>query len=259
MKLTKAPARAAPGGVVVFHDRRHAGRILAEHLAATAADDPIVIGLPRGGVPVAAEVARALEAPLDVLVVRKLGHPRQPELGLGAIAEGGFRVLNEKLAARLGVSGPALDRVTLQEVRELNRRVQSYRRGRSPAPVGGHTVIVVDDGLATGFTARAAIGALRARGAQRVVLAVPVAPPEAAAEMERLVDKLVCLEQPTSLFAVGEFYDHFEPVSDEEGASLLDDAANRLRRNALPVPVTFGRPSPSSGEQEGRAACEPSI
>lgn len=245
--------------MLVFHDRRHAGRMLAERLAARVAEDPIVIGLPRGGVPVAAEVARTLEAPLDVLVVRKLGHPRQPELGLGAIAEGGFRVLNEKLAARVGVSAPALDRVTHQEVRELNRRVRTYRRGRTPTSVAGRTVIVVDDGLATGFTAQAAIGALRARGARRVVLAVPVAPPEAAAEMERLVDELVCLEQPIPFFAVGEFYDHFEPVSEEEVTSLLDEAASRLRRNALPLPVTVGRLSPSGGQQKGRAACEPSI
>jgi predicted phosphoribosyltransferase len=245
--------------------------MLAERLAATAAEGPVVIGLARGGVPVAAEVAQALGAPLDVLVVRKLGHPRQPELGLGAVAEGGFRVINERLAARLGVSGPALDRVTLQQVRDLNRRVQSYRRGRPPVPIGGRTVIVVDDGLATGFTARAAIGALRARGAQRVVLAVPVAPPEAAAEMRRLVDEFVCLEQPTPFFAVGECYDHFEPVSDEEVASVLMEAAKTLRGNAMRLPVTSGRPSPSSGEaitasrspsfahgRKGRGACEPS-
>jgi putative phosphoribosyl transferase len=231
----------------VFHDRRHAGRMLAEHLAVTAAEDPIVIGLPRGGVPVAAEVARALEAPLDVVVVRKLGHPSQPELGLGAIAEGGYRIVNQKLTTRLGVSAPVLDRVTLQEVCELQRRVRCYRRGRPPIPVESRTVIVVDDGLATGFTARAGIGALRARGAQRVILAVPVAPPEVAPELQRLVDEFVCLEEPLWFFSVGEFYDKFDPVSDEEVAGLLDEAANTLRGNALLSPVSRERPSPTSG------------
>jgi predicted phosphoribosyltransferase len=154
--------------------------MLAERLLGYRAEDPVVVGLPRGGVPVAAEVARALDAPLDVLVVRKLGCPFQPELGMGAIGEDGAIVLNRELIARLGLGGEEVQQVIERERVELERRLRRYRGERPPEPVSGRTVILVDDGLATGATARAAIQVLRLRGARRVVLAVPVAPPHTA-------------------------------------------------------------------------------
>jgi putative phosphoribosyl transferase len=160
---------------VHFVDRRDAGRQLAGRLVPLVSGQPIVVGLPRGGVPVAYEVARALGAPLDVLVVRKLGCPWQPELGVGALGEGGIRLLNRRLMREVGVTETDLGEVIEREQQELDARVVRYRGDRDPIPVEGRTVIVVDDGLATGFTARAAIEVLRRRGAGRVVLAVPVA------------------------------------------------------------------------------------
>lgn len=211
----------------MFEDRRHAGRLLTERLADMAVDEPLVIGLPRGGLPVAAEVADTLQTPLDVVVVRRLSHPTQTDLGLGAIAKGGFRIVNDDLAARLGVSVPVLDRVTLEEVRELQREARRYRHGRPPLSVAGRTVIMVDDGIATGLTARTGVGALQARGADRIILAVPVAAPETAPELNQLVDEFICLDQPQWFFSIGEFYDHFPPVTDDDVTELLDHAATR--------------------------------
>jgi putative phosphoribosyl transferase len=205
----------------MFRDRRHAGRLLGERVRALGLSRPIVLGLPRGGVVVAAEVARALGAPLDVLVVRKLGAPGNPELGVGAIAEGGVSVLNESLIARLGVRPRDLEAVTQREARELERRTAAYRRGRAPLELGGGTAVVVDDGLATGYTARAAVAAARRRGASSVVLAVPVAAPETVREFAPLVEAVVCVEMPEFLYAVGASYADFSQTRDEEVERLL--------------------------------------
>jgi putative phosphoribosyl transferase len=205
----------------MFRDRRHAGRLLGERVRALGLSRPIVLGLPRGGVVVAAEVAQALGAPLDVLVVRKLGAPGNPELGIGAIAEGGVSVLNESLIARLGVRPRDLEAVTQREARELERRTAAYRRGRAPLELGGGTAVVVDDGLATGYTARAAVAAARRRGASSVVLAVPVAAPETVREFAPLVEAVVCVEMPEFLYAVGASYADFSQTRDEEVERLL--------------------------------------
>jgi putative phosphoribosyl transferase len=204
-----------------FANRREAGRRLATSLAHLATEHPVVVGLPRGGMPVAYEVAQALGAPLDVLVIRKLGCPWQPELGVGALGEGGIRLLNEPLIRSTGVTKPQLDAVAGREDAELQRRVRRYRGERQPIAVAGRTVIVVDDGLATGFTARAGIEVLRRRGAHWIVLAVPVAPRDTITELRTVADEVVCLHTPSEFWAIGQFYDDFAQTSDEEVASLL--------------------------------------
>jgi len=180
----------------------------------------VVLGLPRGGVVLGAEVALTLRAPLDVLVVRKLGHPRQPELGLGAIAEDGVRVLNEALVARLGVTDDELDAVTAVERAELDRRVALYRPGPRQ-PLTGATAVIVDDGLATGYTALAALRSARRCGASRTVLAVPVGAKEAVALLRPAVDELVCLVVPEVFGSVGQAYRTFGQVPDEEVVAVL--------------------------------------
>jgi putative phosphoribosyl transferase len=207
-----------------FVNRRDAGRRLGMVLGHLAAERPIVVGLPRGGVPVAYEVAQALAAPLDVLVVRKLGCPWQPELGVGALGEGGIRLLNEPLLRSTGMTEVELEAVARGEGAEVERRVRRYRAGREPVPVAGRTVIVVDDGLATGFTARAGVEILRCRGAARIVLAVPVAPADTIEELQTVVDEVVCLHAPSTLGAIGWFYDDFAQTSDVEVAQLLATA-----------------------------------
>ena len=179
------------------------------------------MGMARGGVPVAFEVAGALGSPLDVVVVRKLGHPSQPELGLGAIAEEGARLVNRELVARLGVTEDVVDAVAAEQTTELERRLRVYRRGRRPLPAAGRTAIVVDDGLATGFTARAAVEVMRRRAADRVVLAVPVGPPDTVDELRDVADDVVCVETTQRFFGLSEWYDDFAQVSDEEVARLL--------------------------------------
>ena len=208
-----------------FADRTEAGARLAEavsRLPALSGQDAVVVALPRGGVPVAAPVARSLRAPLDVLVVRKLGHPRQPELGVGAIAEGGVQVLNDRLIARLGVDRATIDAVAVRETEELRRRVAAYRGDRPAVDVAGRVVVVVDDGLATGTTARAAVVAVRRRGAARVVLAVPVAAASTARELRGVADDLVCTYEPGHLRAVNQWYDDFRQVDDAEVVRLLE-------------------------------------
>jgi putative phosphoribosyl transferase len=204
-----------------FANRREAGRQLGGCVGHLAAERPVVVGLPRGGIPVAYEVAQALGAPLDVLVVRKLGCPWQPELGLGALGEGGIRLLNTSLMRSTGVTEAQLDAVAGREAAELRRRVQRYRGEREPFPVAGRTVVVVDDGLATGSTARAGIEVLRRRGARRIVLAVPVAPADAVRELRAVADEVVCLHTPRVFGAIGLFYDDFTQVSDVEVIGLL--------------------------------------
>jgi putative phosphoribosyl transferase len=207
---------------MLFHDRAHAGAELARRLTTyRGQDDVLVLGLPRGGVPVAYEVARELGAPLDIFLVRKLGVPGHDELAMGAIASGGVRVLNSSVVRTLGIPSAAIDRVAAEEQRELERREALYRQGRAPADVQGRTVILVDDGLATGSTIRAAVAALRPRGARKIVVAVPVAAPETCDEFRAEVDEIVCAETPDPFFAVGQFYVDFSQTTDQEVQDLL--------------------------------------
>lgn len=210
-----------------FADRRDAGKRLAERLESFRGDDVVVLGLPRGGVPVAYEVAVALGAPLDVIVVRKLGVPFQPELGMGAIGEGGVRIVNEEIVRAAQVTDAQLAEVERRERAELERRARRFRGDRPPVPLLGRTVIVVDDGIATGSTARAACQVARAHGARRVVLATPVAPPDTVARLRGDADDLVCLESPEPFFAIGQWYADFSQTSDAEVVMLLDRAAQR--------------------------------
>ncbi len=208
-----------------FADRRTAGRQLAEHLAEyEGRSDLVVLGLPRGGVPVAYEVAAALRAPLDVLLVRKLGVPGQEELAFGAIASGGVRVLNDDVISEARLPAPRIDRIAAEQRLELDRREQLYRRGRQPLQVRGRTVLAVDDGLATGATMRAAVRALRERGASSVVVAVPTAARATCAEVGRGADAIFCAMTPDPFVAVGLWYRDFAPTTDEEVRDLLDGA-----------------------------------
>lgn len=209
---------------MVFLDRADAGRHLAAELSYLRAQKPVVVGLPRGGVPVAFEVARALGAPLDIIIVRKLGVPFQPELGMGALGENGVRIVNDLVVRMAGVSPEQLAAVEEHERHELERRVQHLRGRQAPVPLEGRTVVVVDDGIATGSTARAACEVARAQGAARVVLAVPVAPSDATARLGDEADEVVCLISRDDFHAVGEFYADFAQVSDDEVTGYLDRA-----------------------------------
>lgn len=204
-----------------FRDRRDAGRRLAGAVAELELVDPVVVGLPRGGVPVAAEIASRLGAPLDVILVRKLGVPWQPELAMGAIGEGGVRVLNEAVLADAGPPEEAIHRVEEAERAELEARAVRYRGDRPRVPLAGRSIVVVDDGIATGSTARAALQVARAAGAAKVVLAVPVAPPSTVAALASDADAIVCVAQPDDFHAVGQFYDDFTQTSDDEVVALL--------------------------------------
>ena len=213
------PVLVKPG---LFRDRRDAGRLLAEKLAAYAnRPDALVLALPRGGVPVAYEVARALGAPLDVFVVRKLGVPGYEELAMGAVATGGVRVLNDQLVERLGIPEQMIDAVAARELQELARRERRYRGGRPPPDVRGRTVILVDDGLATGATMHAAIEALRQQKPTRIVVAVPTASPETCEEMKTKADDVICAITPAPFQAVGRWYQDFSQTTDEEVEALL--------------------------------------
>jgi putative phosphoribosyl transferase len=205
---------------VPFRDRADAGRRLAYRLVPVGGD-PVVLGLPRGGVPVAAEVARQLGAPLDVILVRKLGVPYQPELAMGAVGEGGVRVLNRQVLNVAGVRVDALASVEARAQKEIARRAVRLRGSRRPIPLAGRTAIVVDDGIATGSTAEAACQVARAHGAARVVLGVPVAPPASVARLRSIADDVVCLETPEQMLAIGQWYDDFTQTTDEEVAELL--------------------------------------
>ncbi len=210
--------------VMVFPDRQDAGARLARELVSLAGERPVIVALPRGGVPVAFEIARTLGAPLDILAVRKLGAPGDPELGVGAVAEDGTGVLDAGSAAMHGMTQSTLDATLALESRELRRRVEHYRDGRPSIPVQGRTVIVVDDGLATGLTDLAAVRALRKRGAHRIVVAVPVGSREAVSMLAEEADRVVCLEVPPRLFGVGMWYRDFAPVADEHVIALLAEA-----------------------------------
>lgn len=209
----------------IFRDRRDAGRRLAADLARYAGrDDVVVLALPRGGVPVAYEVARALQAPLDVFLVRKLGVPGHEELAMGAIASGGVRVLNDEVVRALGITADQIEAVTAAEQRELERRERQYRGAQRPPEVRGRTAILVDDGLATGASMRAAAAALRQQSPAWLVVAVPTAAPETCREFQRLVDEIVCAITPEPFYAVGLWYQDFSQTTDEEVRDLLQAA-----------------------------------
>jgi putative phosphoribosyl transferase len=235
-----------------FLDRHDAGRRLASELEPYAQERPVIVALPRGGVPVAFEVARALDAPLDILAVRKLGAPGNPELGVGAVAEDGTGVLDPHSAGMLGMTQDTLDTTIALESRELRRRVERYRDGRPSIPVRGRTVIIVDDGLATGLTDLAAVRALRKRGADHIVVAVPVGSGAAVSMLAEEADRIVCLKVPPRLLGVGRWYRDFTPVSDEQVMALLAEA--RAGETA-PAPVT-AESSPSTPEDSERSAGE---
>ncbi len=208
-----------------FRDRAEAGQRLARELTEYAdRDDVLVLGLPRGGVPVAFEVAQALDAPLDIFLVRKLGVPGHRELAMGAIASGGVRVMNQDVLQQLLVSEEAIDAVAAREREELERREQAYRGDRPRPDVTGKTVLLVDDGLATGASMRAALAALRERDPARIVVAVPTAPPRTCREFEDLADDVVCATTPEPFYGVGGSYVDFSQTTDEEVRELLDQA-----------------------------------
>jgi predicted phosphoribosyltransferase len=211
-----------------FHDRRDAGRVLGHRLAAYAGqDDVIVLALPRGGVVVGYEVARALHAPLDVLIVRKLGVPGHEELGFGAIASGGIRVVNRDLVRALRITDAMVEHVAGVESRELERRDRAYRGNRPPLEVRDRIVVLVDDGLATGATMLAAVQAMRKAGASSIIVAVPVASREACEAIRTYVDVCICLETPEPFAGVGAWYDDFTQTSDAEVRMLLAAPADR--------------------------------
>jgi predicted phosphoribosyltransferase len=204
-----------------FCDRPEAGRRLAALLEHRRDERPVVLGIPRGGVPVAAEVARALDAPLDVVVVRKLGAPHNPEYAIGALAEGGVRVLCEDAARAAGLSEDRLDELAARAERELLQGLALYRGARGPISLRERTAIIVDDGLATGRSALAAVRSARERGAARAILAVPVGAPEAARMLRRHADEVVCVVEPEQLWAVGCWYGDFGPTTDAEAVAAL--------------------------------------
>ncbi len=244
-----------------FVDRHDAGRRLAAELTALAGERPVVVALPRGGVPIAFEVAHALGAPLDILAVRKLGAPGNPELAVGAVAEDGTGVFDQQSAGMLGMTQAMFDSTLAQESQELRRRVERYRDGRAPIPVSGRTVIVVDDGLATGLTDLAAVRALRRRGARRIVVAVPVGSGEAVSMLAEEADRVVCLTVPRHLRGVGFWYRDFTPVSDEQVLALLAEGAEEAEvaeeaegageAEASPALVEVSSPGPSTPRQAG--------
>ena len=213
----------------MFDNRREAGRELARLLAdavttqtpAVAGEDVVVLALPRGGVPVAAEIARALGATLDIFLVRKLGTPGHTELAMGAIASGGIRVLNQEVVNALGIPPELIDAVAAREQLELERRDAAYRQGRPQAPLTGKTVILVDDGLATGSTMKAAVQAVKQEKPARVIVAVPVGAPDTCRELQSMADDVVCAHTPRSFAAVGEWYRDFSQTTDEEVVELL--------------------------------------
>ena len=221
-----------------FENREQAGKALAEALLAKALPDPVVLALPRGGVPVAAEVARALRAPLDLVMVRKIGVPYQPELAAAAVIDGEDSqiVVNEEVCALANVSRSEIDGMAKEELREIDRRTKLYLKDRLRAPIAGRSAIVVDDGIATGTTIRAVIKALRLKGPKSIVLAVPVAPRDAVEALRKEVDDVVCLESPEAFFAIGLYYRDFHQITDDEVISLLagEPEGEKL---AEPVPL----------------------
>ncbi len=217
--LLNAPA-------IVFRDRRDAGRQLAALLEPYRSEQPVIVAMPRGGVPVAAEVARALDAPLDIAVVRKIGAPQNPEFAIGAVAENAVWLVSERTVHALGLTDADVTALGRRAEDELADYVHRYRARRPAIDLSGRTVILVDDGLATGRSAHAALLSLRARGARRLILAVPVAAAESVRELAALADAVVCVEQPEEMWAVGYWYQDFASTSDDEVAAALEDATS---------------------------------
>jgi putative phosphoribosyl transferase len=241
--------------LALFTDRREAGRRLAEALDRFREAEPLVIALPRGGVPVGFEIAQALGAPLDILLVRKLGAPFRPEYGIGAIAEDGVRFVRERDVEALGIGERELEALVAEESAELRRRQRLYRGEREALPVEGQTVVLVDDGIATGGTAVAAGQALKARGAARVVLAVPVAPPDTEERLAADFDGIVCLEQPEGFFGIGQFYADFGQLEDAEVTELLEAS----REPAEPAADPRAGPAPPPAERPVEIALAPGL
>jgi len=215
-----------------FADRREAGIELASRLRQYAGrNDVVVLALPRGGVPVAYEVAQALDAPLDIFLVRKLGVPSHPELAMGAIASGGIRVLNDDVVRWYGIPGSEIDAVARVEQVELERRDREYRQGRSFVDLRSRVVILIDDGLATGSTMKAAVEAVRQRGPARIVVAVPVGAPATCAELAELADETICGRMPQQFSAVGQWYVDFSQTTDDEVRALIDRSTSAPRRS----------------------------
>jgi putative phosphoribosyl transferase len=217
--------------MAIFKDRNHAGQILAKRLERySAQNDILVLALPRGGVPVAFEIARELSAPLDVFLVRKLGLPGHPELAMGAIASGGIRVLNEDVIHGLSVPEDVIASVAESELQELERREQAYRGKQPGLDVHGKTIILVDDGLATGASMRAAVAGLKAQSPGRIIVAVPTASPDTCGEFESEVDEILCAVTPQPFLGVGIWYDDFSQTTDEEVRELLEKSKTWLKR-----------------------------
>jgi len=230
-----------------FRDRKEAGKLLAAQLAAYAnQQDLIVLALPRGGVPVGFEIALALHAPLDVIVVRKLGVPGQEELAMGAIATSGIRILNKDVVQFLNIPDEVVDHVTAQELKELERRERLYRGERPAYDVGGRTIILVDDGIATGATMHAAVAAIKQRQPTCIIIAVPTAAPSTCDEFAMEVDELVCVIRPEPFIAVGYWYRQFSQTSDEEVHHLLEQANQRTSTIPRNTPTTWNRKKKTS-------------
>jgi len=214
----------------MFENRREAGQQLAQELSGYAdREDVIVLGLPRGGVPVAFEVAKALGAPLDVFVVRKLGFPGNPELAMGAIASGDVRVMNQNVVRTIGVSDKAIERVIKEEREKLKEREEIYRGARPRVDLEGKTVLLIDDGLATGATMRAAVRALRQHNPEKIVVAVPTAPPETCAEFKKIVDEIICVTTPRMFMGVGGAYRDFSQTTNQQVRDMLEKASELVR------------------------------
>lgn len=209
-----------------FKDRRTAGKALADRLRQLELTDPVVLAMPRGGVPVAVEIARALQAPLDLVLVRKIGVPFQPELAAAAVVDGESPeiVINDEVVRSAGIARDYIDERAKEELAEIERRRRVYLEKRPRVPLAGRTLICVDDGIATGASVRAAIAALRRKNPRKLILAVPVAPPDTAAQLAQQVDELVCLETPEPFYAIGMHYDDFHQVPDDEVVQLLNEA-----------------------------------
>jgi len=221
----------------IFRDRREAGRELARRLQKyTGRQDLLVLGIPRGGLPVAFEVASALKAPLDIFVSRKLGVPGQEELAFGAVASGGTRIVDEEIVNAVGLYEAEIERIAKREMQELERREKVFRAGRPPVDVKGKTVVLVDDGIATGASIRVAIAAMQQKRPAQIVVAAPVVPLSTSERLRKAVDDVICVRTPKSVYAIGEFYDDFSQVTDEEVIELLRQAGSKPPKDSEAVP-----------------------
>lgn len=209
---------------MLYKDRKDAGQKLAEKLTKYSKDKPIIVALPRGGVVLGYEVAKKLKAPLDIIVARKLGAPFHPEFGIGAIAPNGVHILNIDLIRSLGVTEHELEKIIERETREMERRLELYRKDSPPLDLNNKTVILIDDGLATGVSTRAAVVSIKQMEPRKIILAVPVSPPDTADQFRKEVDEFICLSEPAGFYAVGAYYENFDQTTDDEVLDLLEKA-----------------------------------